>query len=98
MSLLQGKVVCVTGASRGIGRAAVLESVKQGASGVIVHYFGDDVTTKEARELQLEVEKSSTGCKAILVPGDIANYDTSTQVCIGLPINDKRPVSSSYFR
>ncbi|KLO17030.1 NAD-P-binding protein [Schizopora paradoxa] len=80
MSLLQGKIVCVTGASRGIGRAAVLESVKQGASGIIAHYYGDEETTKEAQSLRLEVEKSLTGCKAILVPGDIAKHETCIQI------------------
>lgn len=80
MSLLQGKVVCVTGASRGIGRAAVVECAKQGVSGIIVHYFGDDVTTNEAHTLQFEIEGEYSGCKVVLVPGDIAELDTSMKV------------------
>ncbi len=80
MFLLQGKVVCVTGASRGIGRAAVVECAKHGASGIIVHYFGDDATTEEAYNLKHEIEGTYTGCKTLLVPGDIAVHDTSIQV------------------
>ena len=85
MALLQGKVVCVTGASRGIGRAAVVESAKQGASGIIAHYFGDDVTTKEANDLKNKVEEAYAACKVLLVPGDIAEHDTSKQVCSIFP-------------
>lgn len=80
MSLLTGKVVCVTGASRGIGRATAVEAAKQGASGVVVHYFGDEVTTTEATSLKEEIESAHLRCKVILVPGDISLRETSFKV------------------
>ncbi|KAG1899268.1 NAD(P)-binding protein [Suillus fuscotomentosus] len=42
MALLANKIVCITGSSRGIGRACAVESAKHGAIGLILHYFGDN--------------------------------------------------------
>lgn len=78
MSLTPNKVVCITGASRGIGRACVLEFAKQGASGLILHYLGDAETAREVQALQTEVE--ALGAHAIAVPGDIAAFETSKQI------------------
>ncbi|KAF8642269.1 hypothetical protein AX16_009542 [Volvariella volvacea WC 439] len=79
MSLVPGKVVCITGASRGIGRACAVAFAKHGASGLIVHYLGDKATETEAKKLKKEVE-GETNTKVIIVPGDIADPTTSTKI------------------
>lgn len=78
--LLSGKVVCITGSSRGIGRGCAIESANQGARGLILHYFGDAETQAEIRALQEEVERRFPGCKLATTPGDIADPATSTKV------------------
>ncbi|KAF8168139.1 hypothetical protein B0H34DRAFT_779579 [Crassisporium funariophilum] len=78
MSLTANKVVCITGASRGIGRACALEFAKQGASGLILHYLGDPVTEAEAKSLQEEVQQH--GVRAVIIPGDIAALETSAKI------------------
>lgn len=80
--LLSGKVVCITGSSRGIGRACAIESANQGARGLILHYFGDAETQAEIRTLQEEVERRFPGCRIATTPGDIADPTTSTKVWI----------------
>lgn len=81
MSLLAGKVVCITGSSRGIGRACAVECAKHGAVGLILHYLGDAATEAEVLDLKAEIENQHRPAKAIVVPGDIANPDTATKVC-----------------
>ncbi|THH11215.1 hypothetical protein EW145_g798 [Phellinidium pouzarii] len=78
--LLPAKVVCITGASRGIGRATALEVAKQGATGLILHYFGDEETTEEIHSLKRDLERFYPVCKVIAIPGDIAKRETSLQI------------------
>ncbi|GBE77989.1 hypothetical protein BKA93DRAFT_722505 [Sparassis latifolia] len=78
-NLLQDKVVCITGASRGIGRACAVESAKQGARGLVLHYLGDPETEAEVQSLRVYVETFSDA-KAAVVSGDIANPETSTKI------------------
>ena len=70
------KVVVITGASRGIGRACAVETAKHGATGLVLHYFGDEATTKEVEILKQEIESTYTHAKAVVVPGDIALRET----------------------
>jgi L-rhamnose 1-dehydrogenase len=79
-TLLAGKVVCITGSSRGIGRATALAVVKHGATGLILHYFGDEATTSEIGTLRTEVASINPNTKVVDVSGDISNPNTSTQV------------------
>lgn len=80
MPLLTNKVVVVTGASRGIGRACAIETAKYGATGLVLHYFGDEATTKEIQAVKQEIESTYTRTKVIFVPGDIAHRETSLKV------------------
>ncbi|MCL6452924.1 MAG: enoyl-[acyl-carrier-protein] reductase FabL [Alicyclobacillus sp.] len=65
----QGKVVCVTGSSRGIGRQLTLRFAEEGAD-VVIHYFrnGD-----AARATAAEVE--ALGRRAILVKANMADAE-----------------------
>ncbi|KAF8872098.1 hypothetical protein CPB85DRAFT_1555913 [Mucidula mucida] len=72
------KVVVITGASRGIGRGCALEFAKHGASGLVLHYYGDAETTKEIESLKAELENDTT--KVVSVAGDIADPETSTKI------------------
>lgn len=80
MSLLQGKTICITGSSRGIGRACAIECAKHGATGLILHYLGDADTEREVHALIDEVQTTYPHARAIAVPGDISNAETSTRV------------------
>ena len=64
--LLENKVVLVTGASRGIGRATAIEAARQGAD-VAINTFRD---TDAAAEVVAQIE--ALGRKAIAVDGDVA--------------------------
>ena len=80
MSLLANKIICITGASRGIGRACAIECAKHGATGLILHYYGDEATTKEIQSLKEEIESLHTHSKVLGIPGDIAERQTSQKV------------------
>lgn len=80
MSLLANKIVCITGASRGIGRACALETVKYGAGGLILHFYGDKDTTLEMQSLTLEVSAINSATTVVAVPGDIADPTTAAKV------------------
>ena len=70
--LLENKVVLVTGASRGIGRATAVEAARQGAD-VAINTFRDDAV---AAEVVAEIE--ALGRKAIVVDADVALPDSAT--------------------
>ena len=78
--LLANKIVCITGSSRGIGRACALECAKHGATGLVLHYFGDEATEQEVLSLKEEIETQFLPAKAVIVPGDIGDPVTSTKV------------------
>ncbi|KII93746.1 hypothetical protein PLICRDRAFT_49763 [Plicaturopsis crispa FD-325 SS-3] len=78
--LLAGKVVVITGSSRGIGRGCALECAKHGATGLLLHYYGDPETEAEINALKVEVEGLHSHTKAIAVPGDIGDAETSKKV------------------
>ena len=69
MTNLSGKTALVTGASRGIGRAAALALAKQGAQ-VLVHYGRN---AKEAEAVVAEIRKA--GGRADAVAADLAAPD-----------------------
>ncbi|MGE0298653.1 SDR family NAD(P)-dependent oxidoreductase [Pseudonocardia sp.] len=78
MGLLDGKVVIVTGAGRGIGRGEALECATQGAAVVVAEFDQDagDTVVKEIDEL---------GGRAVAVSGDVADEavaDTLVQTAV----------------
>lgn len=70
--LLEKKVVLITGASRGIGRATAIEAARQGAN-VAINTYKDDAV---AAEVVAEIE--ALGRKAIVVDADVALPDSAT--------------------
>lgn len=65
---LNGKVVLVTGAGQGIGRAIALRLARDGADIALV-----DVKDDKTKAVAAEVEK--TGCKATVFKADVAKRD-----------------------
>lgn len=70
-SLLDGKIICVTGASAGIGRAAAIGAARHGAD-VAINYLADDA---DAASAVAEIE--ALGRRAIAVAGDVADPATA---------------------
>ena len=70
--LLENKVVLITGASRGIGRATAIEAARQGAD-VAINTFRDDAV---AAEVVAEIE--ALGRKAVVFDADVAQPDSAT--------------------
>src|ERR1700676_2173761 len=69
MSKLSGKTALVTGASRGMGRAAAFALAKAGAQ-VLVHYNSG---AKEAETVAAEIRK--TGARADTIQADLSSKD-----------------------
>lgn len=72
--LLRGQVAIVTGASRGIGRAAALRLTEAGASVVINYLQRDDAADETLREIE------QNGGTAVAVKGDISQPDVARAV------------------
>lgn len=70
---LTGKVAVITGASRGIGRAAALALAREGVNVVLVAR-----TEPDLGELKAEVE--ALGVRALVAPADVASEDDVQQV------------------
>jgi NAD(P)-dependent dehydrogenase (short-subunit alcohol dehydrogenase family) len=78
MGLMDGKVVLVTGAARGVGKAVALELARAGARVVVndlgVSLKGDDSSdTQPAQDVVAEIE--AMGGEAIANFGSVANWD-----------------------
>lgn len=71
--LLEGKVVVVTGGSRGIGRAIATECARHGAN-VLINYWSDNDAQYGAREASAQVVKEieSLGQQSASIEADIA--------------------------
>ena len=70
--LLKDKVLLVTGASAGIGRAVAIEAARQGAD-VAINYF--DPTDATAHDTVSAI--TATGRRAIAVKGDVAQPESA---------------------
>jgi 3-oxoacyl-[acyl-carrier protein] reductase len=67
---LQGKVALVTGGSRGIGQAIVLQLARAGAD-VVINYAGNEA---KAKETAAQVE--ALGQKALTIQADVASAES----------------------
>jgi L-rhamnose 1-dehydrogenase len=79
--LLEGKVVVVTGGSRGVGRAIALESARHGAD-VLINYQASNDARYGADRASEEVlgELIALGRRAIAIEGDIGNSATAQRI------------------
>lgn len=69
-SPLSGRAILVTGASRGVGRAAALFLAERGAT-VVINY-----RSKARRAEQVAEEIESRGGKAFIVEADVTDFDS----------------------
>lgn len=79
--LLEGKVVVVTGGSRGIGRAIAIESARHGAD-VLINYWGANDAQYRAQQASAEVLKEigALGRRGECVEGDIGEPATAERI------------------
>ena len=71
---LKGKVAIITGADSGLGRAAAIAFVKEGAK-VVIPYYNEH---KDAMDTKNYIE--SLGGECLLMSGDISNKNFSKQI------------------
>ncbi len=72
----EGKVVVVTGASRGIGANTAIEFARQGAKGVVLVSTGQN--EQQVNDVAHEVE--GLGAKVLLYAGDLRQSEPSEQI------------------
>lgn len=73
--LLSGKTAIVSGGSRGIGRAIVLELAKEGANVVFSYH------SSEAKALELVSEIEAIGSQGLAVKSDAASFTAAKELC-----------------
>jgi len=81
LKLLDGKVVLVTGGSRGIGRAIALECARHGAD-VVVNYWAENDAQFGRRAAATQVVSDITllGRRAIAIEGDVGEPGTGQKL------------------
>ncbi len=81
-SSLEGKVIAVTGAGNGIGRAVALLCAKEGARVVVADYGvamdGSNPTSEVAEAVVDEIEES--GGTAVGLAGDVSKFQTGADI------------------
>jgi 3-oxoacyl-[acyl-carrier protein] reductase len=70
-----GKVVAVTGASTGLGRAIAVEVASRGAEAVVVNYAHSTAEAEESADLV-----RAHGAEALVVQADVADNDGCTAI------------------
>ncbi len=76
MKLLEGKVIIITGASRGIGKSIAEECIKHGATVAFTYLSSDD----KARAL--EAELTANGGVAVGFKSDASKYEAAEQLVL----------------
>lgn len=71
---VDNKILLVTGAAQGLGRAIALEAARSGAAGIVL----TDRPTKRVDAVIAEIAK--VGAKAAFVPGDLQEPDAPTKI------------------
>ncbi len=71
---LKGKVAIITGGDSGLGRAAAIAFVKEGAK-VVIPYYNEDIDANETKEY---IEKLGGEC--LLLRGDISEKEFSKKI------------------
>ena len=71
---LKGKVAIITGGDSGLGRAAAIAFVKEGAS-VVIPYYDEHKDTNETKEYI-----NSLGGECLLISGDISKKEFSKEI------------------
>ncbi len=70
-----GRVVLITGASTGLGRAIAVETAERGAATVVINYASSEA---EARQTKALVE--AAGARGVLVQGDVAKDEDCVRI------------------
>ena len=82
MGYLDGKVVAITGAGRGIGRAVALDCAAAGAKVIVADYgvgmAGEEPTSEVADAVVKEIE--ALGGEAVAVAGDVADVAVGQKI------------------
>jgi len=73
--LLSGKTAIVTGGSRGIGKAIVVELANEGANIVFSYH------SSEAKAMQLVEEVEKLGVQALAVKSDASSFNEAKDLC-----------------
>ena len=81
--LLEGKVVAVTGGSRGIGRAVALACARAGADVVVNFRTGGDADASSGPGQEVLEAIRGLGRQAIAVEGDVADPGTANTIVAG---------------
>jgi 3-oxoacyl-[acyl-carrier protein] reductase len=71
----QGQVVLITGASRGVGRAAAMKFAEAGAAGVAVNYH-----SRQAAADETAAEVARAGAQALVLRADVSRADESRRL------------------
>jgi L-rhamnose 1-dehydrogenase len=73
--ILRNKVIAITGASQGIGRATALACARQGA-GLVLHHLGTEQTTADIGALQAELRSIDPSLRHTSFSGDVVLPET----------------------
>ncbi|KAJ6034922.1 uncharacterized protein N7446_009679 [Penicillium canescens] len=80
-NLLKGKTAAITGGTTGIGRAIVLEFVRQGCNVAVNHLALDDSHTHSLLEEVKAIEKQGINAGKVLeLAGDVTSPETSSKL------------------